>query len=120
MSTGIKKTIHYLLTIMLAVLPFTTVYGDSCLPGAGMEMQGQILMMDCPQQEHSGDRVHTEQTSDDNSCCDHCDASFGVQLYLGDEWVYTFTSSRIFTTYTLSVLPDPLIFSFLRPPLTIS
>ncbi|MEJ1354603.1 MAG: hypothetical protein RPU52_03735 [Candidatus Sedimenticola sp. (ex Thyasira tokunagai)] len=122
MSTGIRKTIHYLLTIMLAVLPFTTVYSDSCHPGVGadMEMQGQILMMDCPHPEHSGDMVHTEQTSDDNCCSDHCDASFGVQLYLGGEWVYTFPSASVFATYTPSVMPNPLISSFLRPPLTIS
>ncbi|MES9882510.1 MAG: hypothetical protein ABW185_16705 [Sedimenticola sp.] len=120
MTNGIRKTIHYLLAIMLAVLPFTSVYSDSCHPKADMEMamHGQAGMMDC---QHADSLEHAGPTANDDSCCsDQCDVSFGVQLNMRGEWRCTFSSSSIFTTYTPPAIPDPFIFSFLRPPLTIS
>lgn len=87
-----------------------------------MAAQEQPMMVDCQQMEkHAECQKHIGQTAADENCCsDHCDATFGAQLCLSSDITYDFPSAQVFTTHIPSAVPDPLIFSFLRPPLTIS
>lgn len=123
MSTGIRKQVSYLLAIMLVMLPFASVHSGSGHPGSDMDMMMTIdmEMSDCQQTEHVQCADHEQQSSaDDNCCSDHCEASFSAQPCMSSEFTYLFPSARVYISHTSTSIPDPLVSTFLRPPLTIS
>ena len=123
MSGNIRKHLIYTLAIMLVLIPFTSVYSVAAQMGdMHVEMQPDCHMVGC---EHAGHAMDGQQSAQvmnhDSGCDDRCDASFGSQVCLTE----TTTSAglapdRVFNAFIPLALPDPLIFSFLRPPLEIS
>lgn len=124
MNRELRKQISYLLVIMVTLLPFASVYSISIhdMNDSNMAMHDMAMVMDCEQMDCAECQKHTDDNScvDGKCCSDHCDATFSAQLCLSSEIIHDFSTVRIYSTHTSSPLPDPLVFSFLRPPLTIS
>lgn len=125
MSTGFRKQISCLLAILLVLVPFASLHGFSGHTGGATDMvtamQGQGGMDHCKQGVHDGCPGHAEQNAvDDNCCSDHCDACCGVHSCPGGEMTLVFVNNRVYSLFKRPFIPDPLSFSLLRPPSTIS
>lgn len=118
MRKPLKQHCLILLALLVGLLPFSFSYGVALPAGAathGPSMDHQAPCIDHSSMEHCAE-AGGDMPSHDDCCSDHCDSSFGGQLFAAVEYGSLLPRSHRYRAHHSSWTSGPVPPTLLHPP----
>jgi len=118
MRKPLKQHCLILLALLVGLLPFSFSYGvalpaDTAMHGSSMDHPAPCIEQS--NMDHCAE-VGVDSPSHDDCCSDHCDSSFGGQLFVAVEYGLLLPRTHHYRAHHLSWVSGPVPPTLLHPP----